>query len=111
MKHKWNIDQEKQHKSYLKRKYGLSKEAYIALYDKQNGLCAICGNPLELWKPHAKISKSIIAHVDHDHTTKRIRGLLCHHCNNGLGCFRDSTHILREAILYLMQGGNNAFHE
>jgi len=40
-------------------------------------------------------------HVDHDHTTNKIRGLLCSLCNPALGSFRDSIDILKEAIYYL----------
>ena len=41
--------------------------------------------------------------IDHDHKTGRIRGVLCGRCNKGLGHFKDSLEILREAIKYLEQ--------
>jgi hypothetical protein len=40
-------------------------------------------------------------HADHDHRNGAPRGVLCHHCNAGLGCFRDSPEILASAIAYL----------
>lgn len=40
-------------------------------------------------------------HVDHDHETGKVRGVLCHSCNAGIGLLGDSVPILREAIRYL----------
>ena len=59
----------------------------------QAGRCAICTEPLTelLRTPHA----------DHDHSTGQPRGVLCAHCNNGLGFFRDSPANLAAAIEYL----------
>jgi hypothetical protein len=52
------------------------------------GPCDICGNT-------ARLSQ------DHDHSTGLDRGLLCHHCNTGLGLFRDSPKLLFAAMAYL----------
>ena len=41
---------------------------------------------------------------DHDHTTGLFRGWLCHHCNTGLGLFKDSSERLQQAIQYLSNG-------
>lgn len=40
-------------------------------------------------------------HIDHNHKTEKIRGLLCHRCNRGLACFRDNPERLRNAAVYL----------
>lgn len=60
-------------------------------FQEQDGRCAICNVPIEI--------KS--AHLDHDHITGRIRGMLCRDCNWGLGNFKDSIESLRRAIQYL----------
>ena len=41
------------------------------------------------------------AQVDHDHVSRVVRGVLCFHCNGGLGQFKDRTAVLRNAIDYL----------
>jgi hypothetical protein len=73
---------------YRLKRYGLSKEAYSALLDKQDGKCAICREEIAL-------------HVDHDHATGDVRGLLCRACNNGIGNFADDPARLQAAIDYL----------
>ena len=55
----------------------------------QRSRCAICGEHL------------VSPHVDHDHRTGAVRGMLCPACNHGLGHFRDSLANLRRAINYL----------
>lgn len=72
------------------RKHGIGSEYYDQLYKKQEGKCAICGNFQER------------LHVDHDHITKIIRGLLCNPCNNALGLFKDDIVLLQGAISYLI---------
>jgi len=77
----------------LKRRYGISVEQYSSILIEQGGGCAIC---------HA--STNVLGralYVDHDHKTGKVRGLLCHKCNTGLGSFRDSPALTRSATLYL----------
>src|SRR5438094_9480440 len=57
---------------HLKRKFGISLEQYEEMLAKQGGVCAICGAP-----PPEGTS----LHVDHDHETGEVRGLLCFPCN------------------------------
>lgn len=73
--------------------YGLSLAEYDALLMKQGGGCALCGR--------AKDRRRLP--VDHDHRTKRVRGILCEACNRGLGLLGDSPARLRRAVAYLEQ--------
>lgn len=66
----------------------------LALVRKQNNYCAIC-----------RVSFTSNGHIDHNHVTLRIRGLLCKACNQGLGLFKDSVDILESAKRYLELGG------
>lgn len=72
----------------LKQRYGISEKDYNGMLTAQKGRCGICGE-------YRKLS------VDHNHTTKKVRGLLCSNCNAALGLFVESPLILRRAIDYL----------
>lgn len=78
---------------HLKHSYGISEERYLTMIDEQYGCCAICGSDDETIDGHL--------HVDHDHTTGAVRGLLCSNCNTGIGLLQDNPDILRSAIRYL----------
>ena len=78
--------------SYLRRKYGMTAAGYDELLAKQAGVCAICST---------RPAPGRRLHVDHDHDTGRIRGLLCFTCNNALGDFEDDAVRLREAARYV----------
>jgi hypothetical protein len=71
----------------------MSLEDYMALLEAQNGKCAICGG--------GETGKFSRLSVDHDHVTKKIRGLLCSSCNAGLGRLKDSEELLIRALEYL----------
>lgn len=76
----------------LLKNYGLSIETFNELLKTQNGGCAICGN--------TGIETKRLS-VDHNHTTKEVRGILCNDCNFGLGNFKDNQKLLLKAIEYL----------
>ncbi|MCU1603049.1 MAG: Recombination endonuclease [Frankiales bacterium] len=73
---------------HLMLRYGIAAAAVERMIEEQSGLRARCGeNPPE--------------HVDHDHETGEVRGILCFNCNGGLGQFKDRVDILTKAITYL----------
>lgn len=81
----------------IKRLYGITPERLAEIYTLQNGKCAICRtSELELTKR---------LHIDHNHETGNVRGLLCAKCNSGLGMFQDSIKILLNAVEYLTTFG------
>lgn len=77
----------------LRRKFGVTVEQYEALRAHQNDSCAICMTRM----PGGKGDW----HMDHDHKSKRARGLLCQNCNIGLGNFKDDPEKLNKAARYL----------
>lgn len=81
-------------RSHLKKRYGLTPEEADQLLESQGGKCAICGTP------HGD-SRGFRLHIDHDHATGAVRGILCNLCNAGLGNFRDDPVLMRRAIAYL----------
>lgn len=79
--------------AHLKKNYGITLDQYDEMFAKQKGVCAICSQP--------EVSKREYLCVDHDHASGRVRGLLCHDCNIGLGKFKDDATRLNKAIWYL----------
>lgn len=80
--------------------YGMAHDAAVALATTRN--CGICGDELPLLSDTAARTGSEWAvDIDHDHATGRVRGLLCSHCNRGLGHFRDDPTRLLAAVRYL----------
>ena len=77
---------------YLRKNYKISADQYDKMVIDRNGLCDICSSPCPR---HNKLS------VDHNHNTGKIRGLLCHKCNNGIGLFNDNEELLRKAAEYV----------
>ena len=68
--------------------YGLTREQAVAMVD---GACQACGT-------HAD-SKNM--HVDHDHVTGAVRGLLCHGCNTTLGLLNEDVERIRALVAYV----------
>ena len=92
---KKSYDYKEQSKYYkAKERYGLTKEEYDELMKATN--CRICKCPFKDSTPH----------IDHNHETGKIRGVLCGSCNKGLGLFKDNPVILSSAIKYLLIEGS-----
>jgi len=79
----------------LKYKYGITEDEYDALLRTQGGGCAICGD--------MRTDRRL--HIDHDHDSGRVRGVLCRACNVSLGQMREKPALLRRAAQYLEDGG------
>lgn len=92
---KANPDRERaiSRRSTLKSLYGITDAEYDRLLESQGGRCAICRG-----LPYGRGKR---LHVDHNHETKMVRGLLCTGCNAGLGRFKDQPAVLRRAADYL----------
>lgn len=84
--------------SRRKKKYGITKAQYDALLAEQNGNCYICG-----------VHEEYNLRVDHDHSTGKVRGLLCSACNVALGGFKDDPVRLRAAANYIEQHQGKGF--
>ena len=85
----------------LQSLYGLTIERYGEILEEQGGGCAICGTTDPVGRRATRTDEQIYFHVDHDHETGLVRGLLCMECNTGLGKFRDEPERLLNALRYL----------
>ena len=83
------------------QKYNLSEREYTDLVQRANGCCEICGISPSTLKVQTLTRRSSTLHIDHCHSTLKVRGLLCFNCNIGLGSFRDNIETLNNAITYL----------
>lgn len=88
---KWN---DGNHGYFLMYRYGITIDDYERMLDEQGGRCAICATDVPG-------SRNKVWSVDHCHTINKVRGLLCAHCNWGLGHFKDDPDRLRAAASYL----------
>jgi hypothetical protein len=83
--------------TYYKNKYGVGIHWVMEQLEEQDWKCLVCRkNGFKMREDH--ISG---LNLDHCHTSLKVRGLLCHNCNRGLGLFQDSPKSLRRAALYL----------
>lgn len=79
---------------HLMRKYGVTREQYEQMLIDQGGVCALCSTGEAGGRGNR-------FHVDHCHTTGKVRQLLCNACNHMLGCARDKPEVLLAAAEYL----------
>jgi predicted transcriptional regulator YheO len=75
------------------KKYGITKEEYVELRMVKH--CEVCGSDGE--------GKSL--HIDHCHTSGKVRGMLCHSCNVSLGKLKESVLTLQNLIKYIEKHG------
>ena len=74
------------------RRYKLTTDKYEAMFEAQDGRCAICRKEF-IEMPH----------IDHDHITGKVRGILCRKCNYALGLIGDSPVLAMELAKYLIE--------
>lgn len=84
------------HAKYI-RLFGISYDQFKDLLQRQNNKCAICSK---------EFSDESFPHLDHDHQSKKVRGILCLNCNLGLGHLRDDISFIQQAISYLVSNAN-----
>ncbi len=87
----------RQRDAYYRTTYGKTADEVDEIVELQGGRCLIC--KVEL--PERLGSR----HLDHDHVTGQIRGVLCIDCNHGIGKLKVSPYLLLRAVLYLREGG------
>lgn len=75
---------------HLQQRYGLTQAQYDMMLARQEGACATCGK-----------AKAYKLHVDHCHTTGKVRGLLCAACNRAIGLLRDDPKTVSRMLDYL----------
>lgn len=80
-------------KKLFAKKYNMTIAEHDALFASQGFSCGACGSPT----PNSKKGWS----TDHCHKTNTVRGILCHHCNVGLGHAKDNPSTLRAWVTYL----------
>lgn len=81
---------------HIKKTYGITLSDFESMLNQQGGGCAICGSPDHGGKNW---------HVDHDHETGVVRGILCGGCNTALGGMKDNPDICISAAKYLWKRG------
>jgi len=93
---KWRKENPEEARMLARRyTYGITDEQFQAMIAAQGSSCAVCLGPIT----------ETCLHVDHCHSTGKVRGLLCKKCNFGLGHFKDDAERLRRAADYLEQDG------
>lgn len=76
----------------IERNFGLTREQWQTIFDRQGGVCACCRRPLP---------DGFRACVDHDHVTGEIRGIICFDCNTSIGKLGDDAAGLTRALVYV----------
>lgn len=78
----------------MRIRFGIDIETML---EAQNNQCMIC----EVSLVFNTGDNAVSACIDHDHETDEVRGILCRHCNLGLGHFKDNIELLQKAAQYL----------
>ncbi len=84
--------------SNIRNSYGIGALDWLDIYSKQNGVCAICGS--KGFVLNKDRHKRLLV-IDHCHETGKVRGLLCHQCNQGIGMFKENLEFLKKAVKHV----------
>lgn len=85
--------------TWLNHRYGITLIDWISIYENQGGCCAICKKSFPNWETRGVIKRQI--HLDHNHKTNAVRGLLCRSCNLAIGLLGDNPETVASALWYL----------
>lgn len=88
----------------LQKKYGITLDDFMGMYEHQNGCCKVCKQAVEKFSTSKQ--KQDAAVVDHCHVTGKVRGLLCQTCNRALGLLNDDLQLIRRLAEYLQINEN-----
>ncbi len=83
-----------------RRSFGITKADYDMMFEKQKGLCALCHEPSKTILSNGKVKR---LSVDHDHSTGRVRGLLCKDCNLLLYHLGDNAKGVKKAMAEILE--------
>lgn len=86
--------------SHLKSRYGISLIRFEEILEEQNYLCSVC------YEPFNYTHRATKPHIDHDHKTGKVRGILHMRCNTMLGHAKDNPEILENGARYLRNHAN-----
>lgn len=89
----WDREYYRERRSWrrIEQIYGLTRDDFSRMLQVQRGRCLICEEPLRSGKH---------THVDHDHTTQQVRGLLCGGCNRSFGTLKEDPTIIQRMLEY-----------
>jgi DNA-directed RNA polymerase subunit RPC12/RpoP len=82
----------------LRAVYGISPEEQEEMFVKQDYKCAICKEEFDF----SVRNNPKYPHLDHEHSSGWVRGILCHNCNHGIGQFHEDINKMSAAIEYLI---------
>jgi|ERR1700722_2869675 len=83
--------------TFKSARYGISPKKYAEMLLEQKGCCAICE------KPETRILRGVVQTmcIDHDHSTGKVRALLCNSCNSGIGMLQEDPNLMIRAAAYI----------
>lgn len=88
------MDAQTRERARTLRAYGLTEADWDGFIKRQKNRCAVCRTD----KPGGRGERW---HIDHDHVTGQVRGLLCGKCNSGIGMLQDDPGIIAAAARYV----------